>query len=359
MTYRTAIDERLQAVAEQIAPADPAYRAEAQRLLDNKTKPLGSLGRLEMLAADLCAMQRRIPPLTEKKRVVVFAADHGVVEEGVSIYPQEVTVQMVANFAQGGAAINVLARQAGADVEIVDVGVKGDTAAMALNHKAMNGTANFARENAMTDVSLNHALMGGSLRAGAAHQEGVNLLALGEMGIGNTTSAAALLCLLTDTPPEHAVGRGTGATDEVLATKLSVVTDAVTRHRRPDLPAWEALRAVGGLEIAALTGAMLGAASLRMPVIIDGFICTVAALAAARIAPSSRDYMIFAHCSAENGSRRVLEALEALPLFDLGMRLGEGSGAAIALHLVEASGRILREMASFEQAGVSTAQGEA
>ncbi|HZP83895.1 MAG TPA: nicotinate-nucleotide--dimethylbenzimidazole phosphoribosyltransferase [Chthonomonadaceae bacterium] len=338
----------------QIEPASERHRAEAQRLMDGKTKPPGSLGRLEELAAQLCAIQRRVPPQTDRKRILLFAADHGIVEEGTSAYPQEVTGQMVANFANGGAAISVLARQAGAELEVVDVGVIGAVDGRALNRKVRAGTRNFAREPALTVAEAERAIAVGLERAQHAADSGVNVLALGEMGIGNTASASALLALLTGADAGATVGRGTGLDDAQLARKQAVIARAIARHRPQAQTPFDALCAVGGLEIAALVGAMIGAAADLLPVVIDGFICTVAALAATRIAPPARDALLFAHRSAETGHRLALEALDAAPLLDLNMRLGEGSGAALALPLIEASARLLREMASFEQAGVST-----
>jgi nicotinate-nucleotide--dimethylbenzimidazole phosphoribosyltransferase len=334
--------------------ASLAHRVRAQATLDRKTKPLGSLGRLEWLAAELCAIQYAALPQTDRKRILLFAGDHGIVAEGVSAYPQEVTAQMVANFAQGGAAICALARQAGAELEIVDVGVAASVEGLALVRKVRAGTRNFAHEPALTPQETEAAIAVGIERASAAAEEGVHLLALGEMGIGNTASASALLSLLTGAEAAETVGRGTGLDDAQLAHKRAVIAQAVARHRSQARTPLEMLGAVGGLEIAALVGAILGAAAHRLPVVIDGFICTVAALTAARLAPLSREAMLFAHRSAEPGHARALQALDARPLLDLEMRLGEGSGAALALLLIEASARLMREMASFDEAGVST-----
>lgn len=340
-----------------IEPASETHREQAQAVLDMKTKPLGSLGKLERLAAQIAAIQRSLPPKTDNKRIVVFAGDHGITAEGTSAYPQEVTAQMVANFANGGAAINVLARHAGADLEIVDVGVASAIDGLALDRKVRAGTRNFAKERAMTDEETAQALRVGEERAQAAADAGVHILAFGEMGIGNTASASALLSLLTGPPADVTVGRGTGLDDVQLAHKREVIDRAMAFHRSKAAIPFDCLCAVGGLEIAALTGAMLGAAANRIPVVVDGFICTVAALTAMRLAPASRDAMIFAHRSVEPGHALALTSLAAVPLLDLDMRLGEGSGAALALHLAEASGRIYREMASFAEAEVSTAEG--
>jgi nicotinate-nucleotide--dimethylbenzimidazole phosphoribosyltransferase len=340
----------------EIPAVSESHRAAAQRLLDNKTKPLGSLGVLESLAAQLCAIQQRVSPRAEQRHILLFAGDHGIVAEGVSLYPQVVTTQMVANFAAGGAAINVLARQFGASLEIVDVGVAGSTLGLALDRKIRPGTRSFLHEAAMTPTETQNALDVGRERVEAAARSGLDLLALGEMGIGNTASAAALLSLLTGRSAEETVGRGTGLDDAQLQHKRDVIAQAVAFHTPTATTPFEMLCAVGGLEIAALTGAMLAAGSLGVPILVDGFICTVAALTAVTIAPNVRDYMIFAHRSAEQGHLLALSELNAQPLLDLGMRLGEGSGAALAFPLAEASVRLLREMASFESAGVSTAE---
>lgn len=339
----------------EISPVSETHREAAQRLFDNKTKPLGSLGMLESLAAQLCAIQQRVPPRVEQRHILLFAGDHGIVAEGVSLYPQVVTTQMVANFAAGGAAINVLARQFGATLEIVDVGVAGSTLGLALDRKIRAGTRSFLQEAAMTEAETQNALDVGRERVESSARSGLDLLALGEMGIGNTAAAAALLSLLTGRDAQETVGRGTGLDDAQLQHKRAVVARGVEFHAGHAATPFEMLSAVGGLEIAALVGAMLAAGSLRVPVLIDGFICTVAALTAVGIAPTVRDYMIFAHRSAEQGHALALNALGAEPLLDLGMRLGEGSGAALAFPLIEASVRLLREMASFESAGVSAA----
>ncbi|CEK14944.1 nicotinate-nucleotide--dimethylbenzimidazole phosphoribosyltransferase [Chthonomonas calidirosea] len=329
------------------------HRLAAQEQLDRKTKPVGSLGRLEELAVQLCAIQHKVPPDTARKRILVFAADHGITEEKVSAYPREVTAQMLANFAAGGAAINVLARLMGGELFVVDVGVAAEPVVGVKNRKVRWGTRNFAHEPAMTVEETLQALNVGIELAFEAAEDEVDILCLGEMGIGNTTAAAALLCLLTEAREEQVVGRGTGLTDAQLEHKRAVVARAVARHREWVKTPFEALCAVGGLEIAALVGSMIGAAASKIPVIVDGFIVTVAALVAYYLTPKARDALIFAHRSEELGHRYALELLEANPLLDLGMRLGEGSGAALASFLVEAAGRILREMATFAEAGVS------
>jgi nicotinate-nucleotide--dimethylbenzimidazole phosphoribosyltransferase len=334
------------------------HRLAAQEQLDRKTKPVGSLGRLEELAAQLCAIQHKVPPNTARKRILVFAADHGITEEKVSAYPREVTAQMLANFAAGGAAINVLARLAGSELVVVDVGVAAEPVDGVKNCKVRWGTRNFAHEPAMTGEEAQQALNIGIELAFEAASEGVDVLCLGEMGIGNTAAASALLCLLSGAKAEQVVGRGTGLTNAQLQHKRDVIAQAVARHREWVQTPFEALCAVGGLEIAALAGSMIGAAAGKVPVLVDGFIVTVAALVAVQLAPKTRGALIFAHRSEELGHRYALELLEARPLLDLGMRLGEGSGAALASLFVEAAGRILREMATFAEAGVSEREEE-
>lgn len=328
-------------------------RAAAQAILDNKTKPLGSLGRLEEIAAWMCAVQDKAPFTFNRKRVIVFAADHGVAASGVSAFPQEVTVQMVANYVTGGAGVCVLARLVGAELEIVDAGVAGETIAP-IQAKVARGTKNFCAQAAMTKEEAIASIEVGMKRADRAAKDGMNLITVGEMGIGNTASSAALLALLTGQPVADLVGRGTGLTDAGLQHKINVLTEAVEFHKDVAGNPLACLAAVGGFEIGAMAGAMIGAASHRIPVMVDGFICTVAALLAVRLVPECRPAMMFAHRSVERGQALALRELGADPLLDLGMRLGEASGSALAIHLVEAAHRVMTEMASFESAGVST-----
>ena len=330
-------------------------RAAARRMVDAKTKPVGSLGRLETLAIQLATIQGTVAPVVERMRVVVFAGDHGVAAEGVSLYPPQVTREMMRNYASGGAAINVLARSAGADVEAVDVGVGADLADVPglVHAKVRLGTRNFAHERALTGDEVQLALEVGAAAVRRAAASGVQAIGLGEMGIANTTSAAALLVLLTTTSVHDAVGRGTGVDDAGLARKREVVTAAVARHTDAARDVRAALAAVGGLEIVAMAGAALEAPAQRMVVVVDGFISTVAMLAAVRINPLVRESLVFSHRSEERGHVAALAALDAHPLLDLGLRLGEGTGAALALPLVRAAARMLTEMATFESAGVS------
>jgi len=316
-----------------IADAELARRV--QRRLDSLTKPPGSLGRLEELAMQIALIQRTELPSIGRKAMLIFCADHGIVAEGVSPYPAEVTAQMVGNFRAGGAAITVLCRQYGIEPVIVDMGVG-------------RGTRNFAREAAMTREEAEHAI-----RAGMDHAGAGEVLGAGEMGIGNSTSAAAVFSAVSGLDPGETAGRGTGLDEAGVARKAETIRRALALHRPDASDAIGVLAAVGGFEIAAIAGLILGAAMHRRVVVLDGFISCSAALIAGALAPASLDYVIFSHRSAERGHRRMLEFLKARPLFELEMRLGEGSGAALGINLVETSVRLYREMATFESAGVS------
>jgi nicotinate-nucleotide--dimethylbenzimidazole phosphoribosyltransferase len=323
--------------------------------------PSGALGRLLDLGQQLCAIQETLAPMASPAAVLVMAADHGVAAEGVSAYPQEVTGQMVANFLRGGAAINVLARQAGARVVVVDMGVKAPVPMPAsddfVSAALGPGTANFLTGPAMTRAQVEDAIVVGQrVVAEQLAPQGVRIVALGEMGIGNTTSASALAAVFTGLPAATVTGRGTGVEDVVYRRKVDVVERAVDRHFPEGVTTSDpvaVLAALGGFEIAGLAGAALEAASRRMTVVLDGFISSVAGLAACRIDPALRAYCVAAHRSVEAGHRAVLDALDLVPLLDLGLRLGEGSGATLALPLLQSAAAIMREMATFESAGVS------
>jgi nicotinate-nucleotide--dimethylbenzimidazole phosphoribosyltransferase len=346
-----------------IEAPDARVAAETQRLLDDKTKPRRSLGRLEDLACQIAAVRRTARLEPPRKAIVVMGADHGVAEEGVSAYPQEVTGQMLLNFARGGAAINVLARHAGARVVVVDMGVKGELPPLPeiRRERIAPGTRSFVSAPAMTRAQAVAALEAGIRIADELAQDGVTLLGIGDMGIGNTTSASALAAWLTGAPAEEVVGRGTGVDDAGLARKVDVIRRGLALHRpagqanagRDDDAGLAALAAVGGLEIAGLAGVVLGGAAARVPVVVDGFICGAAALVAARIAPAAAGSLIASHKSVEAGHRLVLQALGQRPLLDLDMRLGEGTGAALAMGLCDAAVAVLRDMATFGAAGVS------
>lgn len=338
-----------------IAPADAAAAARTQELLDGKTKPRRSLGRLEDVACRIAAARGTSLPDMPRKAVVVMAADHGVAAEGVSAYPQEVTRQMVLNFARGGAGINVLARHVGAEVVVVDMGVKEplDGVVGVRACRIGPGTRNLACEAAMTRAEATAALEAGIAIAYELADGGVTLLAIGEMGIANTTSASALTAVFTGCSPQEVTGRGTGIDDAALAHKVDVIRRALVLHRPAPADALGVMAALGGFEIAGMAGVVLGAAARRVPVVVDGFISAAAALVAARLAPAAAGYLVASHRSVEVGHRKVLEALGAPPLLDLELRLGEGTGAALAMGLVDASLRILHEMATFAAAGVS------
>lgn len=331
-----------------------AARSAAAARHDHLTKPAGALGRLEHLALDLAAIQDRALPRCERAVVLVAAADHGVCAQGVSAFPSAVTAQMCLNFCAGGAAVNVLARQAQAEVEVLDVGVAGDLPALPglISAKVARGTADFTTGPAMTPSQLDAALAAGAARA-EFHATRCDALVLGEMGIGNTTAAAALTAAFTQQSATDVCGRGTGVDDAGLARKIAAVSAGLARHRHCFQDPRTTLAALGGLEIAALAGAALRAAELRLAIVVDGYISTAAALAAVAIDPGLRPYLIFAHRSAEPGHRLALAHLQAQPLLELDLRLGEGTGGVLALHLMRAACRTLAEMATFAEAEVS------
>jgi nicotinate-nucleotide--dimethylbenzimidazole phosphoribosyltransferase len=336
-------------------PGADAARA-AGELQDRLTKPRGSLGRLEALGAQLAAIARTCPPpVPEPVTIAVFAGDHGVVEAGVTPWPSEVTAQMVANFCAGGAAINVLARHAGASVVVVDVGVAHPiptSSAGLVRRNVARGTANMATGPAMTEDQVQAALEVGADIGTDAINNGARMLVTGDMGIGNTTPSAALIAALTSTSPRTVTGRGTGIDDEMLATKTRVIETALGRLRPGAGPLTIAAE-VGGLEIAALAGFIVAGAAARVPVIIDGVISVAAALLACAFAPAVGSYLVAGHRSSEPGASAGLAFLRLSPVLDLELRLGEGSGAALAIPTVQAAAKILREMATFESAGVA------
>jgi nicotinate-nucleotide--dimethylbenzimidazole phosphoribosyltransferase len=336
-------------------PMSEPWSRRAQEAMDRKVKPPGSLGRLESLAVRLAVLQETHEPRMERARILIFAADHGVAAEGVSAYPREVTAQMVRTFASGGAAITVLARNLGLEVEVVDVGVDAELPPLpgVVSGRVRRGSRNFVHEPAMTSEELESALEAGRAAARRAADSGADAIGLGDMGIGNTTSAAALISALTGASPAETVGRGTGVDDRGLLLKRTVVETALRLHASRLAEPRSALAAVGGLEIAALAGAAIEAAHLRRAALVDGFISTAAALVAARLDPEIRPALFYSHRSAEAGHGLALMVLGASPLLDLGMRLGEGTGAALAFPLLKAAAAVLREMATFSQAGVS------
>jgi nicotinate-nucleotide--dimethylbenzimidazole phosphoribosyltransferase len=339
-----------------IGPLDEGAMQAARERQDSLTKPRGSLGRLETLSIEIAGMTGRSLPKLEDRVVIIMAGDHGVVAEGVSAYPQAVTAQMLANFCNGGAAINVLARQLGARLVVVDIGVSSDvpTNGPLIGRKVATGTGNMVLGPAMSRGQALHALQTGSEVFEAELARGLDILALGEMGIGNTTSAAAIASCLTGRSPEELVGRGTGVDSVGLRGKVEAVERATAVNRPDARDPIDVLAKVGGFEIAGLAGAALSAAAHRRPVMVDGFPATAAAMVAVAMAPRLRPFLIAAHRSEEKGHTIMLDWLGLRPLLDLGMRLGEGTGAVFGMTLADAACRTLSEMATFEQAGVSS-----
>ena len=354
---------QLDAIADAIGPLDGDAMADAARRLDRLTKPPGSLGRLETLAMELAGIRGELVTSIDRPAIAVFAGDHGITAQAVSAYPSDVTRQMVANFASGGAAINVLSRAAGADLVVVDVGVAGadpvpaasatDGGSRLVSARVRDGTRDFSVEHAMTPAETAAAIRVGSSIAAELVEAGCDLLGVGEMGIGNTTAASAIVAALTGRPAIDVTGRGTGLDDAGVRHKAAVIDAALALHRPDANRPLDVLAAVGGLEIAALVGAILGAAAARTPVVLDGFITGAAALVAARLAPNLPARLIASHRSSEPGHAVVLGELGLEPILDLGLRLGEGSGAALAIPVIRSAARLLGDMATFESAGIS------
>jgi nicotinate-nucleotide--dimethylbenzimidazole phosphoribosyltransferase len=338
-----------------IKPVSRELLQQAQTRLDNKTKPTGSLGRLEEFARRSVAISGNSNPDLAKKVIFTFAGDHGVTEEGVSLFPREVTAQMVLNFLSGGAGINVLARHVGADVRVVDVGVDFDFAdTVGLIHKKVShGTKNFAKGPAMSREETIAAVRVGIELAEQCRAEGVGLVGTGEMGIGNTTPSSAIIATISGKTVAEVTHRGTGIGDEALANKIRVIEQGLALNKPDPKDPLDVLTKVGGLEIAAIAGLVLGCAANSIPVVIDGFISTAGALIASELHPNVRDYIFAAHQSVEIGHSFMLERIGVEPILDLKFRLGEGTGAALAMTLIEAGVKILKEMATFDQAGVS------
>lgn len=338
-------------------PLDEAARAGALARQAQLTKPPGSLGRLEALATTLAAMQGRALPRIQQPWISIFAADHGVAAEGVSAFPQAVTQQMLANFVGGGAAISVLAREAGATLEVIDVGTLAPSpVAGVIQAQVACCTANFCRQPAMSAAQAHAALDAGAAACARAQAGGADLFIGGEMGIANTTAAAALACALLGLPGAALAGAGTGIDHAGVARKAALIDRALALHglASPSPDPLQALCAVGGFEIGALAGAYLAAAQAGVPVLVDGFICSAAALLAVRLNPGARDWMLFAHASAESGHAEILRALDAQPLLALDMRLGEASGAAAAIPLLRLACALHAGMATFAEAGVAS-----
>jgi nicotinate-nucleotide--dimethylbenzimidazole phosphoribosyltransferase len=344
----------LEQALEKIHPLDRSVEIGAQRRLDSLTKPHGSLGRLEELAQRSACIQNQVPPRLGGKLLWVFAADHGITEEGVSAYPKAVTAQMTYNFLRGGAAINVLARHHGVDVEVVDMGVDHDFPFLKglRDCKIRRGTNNFNRGAAMTREEAVQSIETGIRLVEEVAGENIFLLGAGDMGIGNTSSAVAILCALTDAAPRNVVGRGTGIDDATWERKVRAIEGGLKWNRPAPHDPLDVLAKVGGFEIGAMIGMILGGAVFRIPVVLDGFISCAAALLACRLCRHVKEILFASHLSVEPGHAPMLAELEMTPLLDLRMRLGEGTGACLAMGLIEAAVKILREMATFESAGV-------
>jgi nicotinate-nucleotide--dimethylbenzimidazole phosphoribosyltransferase len=338
-----------------IQPTDRRLLAQAQARLDRLTKPIGSLGRLEELAARYVMITGEMKPKIPRGTVFTFAADHGVTAEGVSAYPSAVTPQMVLNFLRGGAGVNVLARHVGIEVRVVDIGVAFDFEGVSglIHKKVMPGTKNMLVESAMSPAQAEQALQVGIDLATEAGRHGIGLIGTGEMGIGNTTASSAIAAVMTRRPVSEVTGRGTGIDDASHAHKIDVIQRTLDLHRLDLTNAMEVLAKVGGLEIGGLAGLMLGAAEARIPVVLDGFIAGAAALIAVRLQPHCKDYLIASHRSVEQGHQAILDHLGLKPLFDLDLRLGEGTGACLGMSLVFSAIKIFTEMATFDEAGVS------
>jgi nicotinate-nucleotide--dimethylbenzimidazole phosphoribosyltransferase len=337
-----------------IGELDAEIIDQVQKRLDFLIKPPGSLGFLEDLAKQIGGITRNPSPIVKNKRVILMGGDHGVVEEGVSAFPQDVTAIMMAQFVKGVAGINVLANYVGAKVVPVDVGVANDLAIPGLiNKKVRKGTANFTQGPAMSREEAIQALEVGIEVASAEIANGADILATGDMGIGNTTPSSALLAVFGGFSPEEVVGRGTGVNDESLNTKARVITKAIEINQPDQRDPIDVLAKVGGLEIAGLAGVILGAAANRKPIVIDGFISSAAALVAVKIAPQALNFMIPSHASAEYAHRAMLETIGLKPVLDMQMRLGEGTGAVLVMGMAEAATNLLREMATFADIGLA------
>lgn len=353
---------KIKETIDRIKPLKTEFISKAQKRLDRLTKPKGSLGMLEKFAARIVTITENMTPRFEKKTVIVMAGDHGVVDEGVSAYPKEVTVQMVYNFLRGGAAINVLAKSVNAKVIVVDMGVAGEieehatrTAANRLiSRKIRSGTDNIYRGPAMPKEQASQSIRSGiEIFESEYASNGIDLLVPGDMGIGNTTPSSAIIACMTDSKSAEVVGRGTGIDDARLKHKIEVIEKAIEINRPDPCDSIDVLAKVGGYEIGGIAGLILAAASLRVPVIIDGLISTAGALIAYGLSPTVNQYIFAGHKSAEIGHQVALDKLGLSPILDLDMRLGEGTGAVLSMNILDASVRLLNEMATFEEAGVS------
>jgi len=349
---------QLQDILASIKPVDNSLRVRVQAHLDDLTKPQGSLGRLEEVAMKYAVATGTDRPVLKKKKVFCFAADHGVAAEGVSAFPAEVTPQMVYTMLGGGAAINVLSRHAGAELDVVDMGVNHDFSdhPSLRRQKIRHGSSNIAQGPAMRMDEATQAVMTGVNLALEAREQGYDLLATGEMGIANTTPATALFAVLLDLPVESVTGRGTGIDDATLDHKIAVINRAIENNRATLSTPLDVLASLGGFEIAGICGLVLGAASVGMPVVVDGFISSAGAVAAMKLSCKVSDYLFFSHLSNEQGHKAIMNKLGVRPILDLDLRLGEGTGASLAMQVIEGAVKMYNEMATFSSAQVSGKQ---
>lgn len=349
--------KRLNELLATITPTDQIFSKKARQRLDKMAIPKGSLGRLEEFAQRIVTITGNLKPEIKQKRVVIFAGDHGVVEEGVSAFTQDVTMQMVYNFIRGGAGINVLSRHVGVDVMVVDIGVAGDLEPQEglLLKKIAKGTKNIAKASAMSREEALKALLIGIEIADDLKLQKVDLIGTGDMGIGNTTPSSAITAVLTKRDVEETTGRGTGISDEMLINKINVIKESIHLNQPDPTDPIDVLTKVGGFEIAGIAGLIIGAASNRIPIVIDGFISTAAAMVAVSLNPVINEYIFAAHKSQERGHAVLLEWLKQKPILDLSMRLGEGTGAVLGMSLIESGVKILREILTFEEARVKEA----
>ncbi len=338
-----------------ISPVDTRIKQECLNRLDNLTKPKGSLGRLEEFALRYCLINGNLEPPGLEKCVLVFAGDHGVTEEGVSAFPKDVTFQMVKNFLDGGAGINVLARHVGAEVKVIDIGVDHDLSNIdgLIHRKVAHGTKNMTKGPAMTRTEAETAIVAGAEVAETVIGEGKNILATGEMGIGNTTPASAITAVLCQKAPEEVTGRGTGIDSSSYHKKIQLIHQAIMVNKPDRNDPIDCLSKVGGLEIAGICGMILKACQMKIPVVVDGFISGAGAVVAKALCPHVSDYIFCGHCSVEKGHKVQMDFLGQRPILDLDMRLGEGTGAVLAMSLIEAGLKIYKEMATFDQAAVT------
>ena len=347
----------IQKILNSIHPLDKDVMKQAKLKLDNLTKPRESLGRLENIAQRYAAIKEDLNPPIGKMMVITFAGDHGVVEEDISAFPREVTVQMVLNMIAGGAGVNVLARHVGAEVVVVDIGVDHDfePAEGLVINKIGYGTQNLSRAPAMTYTEAEQSIRVGVDLAHEYAKKGVDIIGTGEMGIGNTTPSSAILSVFTGLPAKEVAGRGTGIDDKTLRKKISIIDKAIELNKPDPENPIDVLAKVGGFEIGGLAGLVIGSARHRIPVVVDGFISTAGAMIAVAMNPTINEYLFFSHLSSETGHKRMLERLGRKPILDLDMKLGEGTGAAMAMSVIEASVKLMTEMATFESADVDEA----